>query len=213
VKYNTKSIRKIKKIKLSKGNLRKMIYNILMKVGVITRNKGKIEIVDYVFPKYKIEYEFIDKDYPEIQAATSKEIAEHTVIQASNELKIPMVREDASLYINALGFPGPFTAYLEKTVPPEKLLEILKPFKDRSGYFECAISFAQPGKKPVTFVEKYDIEVNESLIGDQVFIQPWDRFLKFKGETRTFAQYPHEERISVWAKYYERMAKYISSLE
>lgn len=53
-----------------------MISNTLMKVGVITKNKGKIRIVDYVFPKYGIEYEFIDKDYPEIQAATSKEIAE-----------------------------------------------------------------------------------------------------------------------------------------
>jgi len=85
-----------------------------MKVGVITRNKGKIKIVDFVFPKYDIEYEFFDKEFPEIQAATSKEIAEFTVIQASNELKMPIVREDASLYINALGFPGPFTAYLEK---------------------------------------------------------------------------------------------------
>ena len=184
-----------------------------MKVGIITKNKGKIKIVDFVFPKYGIEYEFIDKEFPEIQAATSKEIAEFTVIQASNELKIPIVREDVSLYFNALGFPGPFTAYLEKTVPPEKLLEILKPFKDRSGYFECAISFGEPGKKPITFVERYDIEVSESLKGDQVFIQPWDKFLKFKGETRTFAEYPYEERIPIWARYYEKMAKYISSLK
>ena len=47
-----------------------------MKVGVITRNKGKIKIVDFVFPKYGIEYEFIDKEFPEIQAATSKEICQ-----------------------------------------------------------------------------------------------------------------------------------------
>lgn len=184
-----------------------------MKVGVVTRNKGKIKIVESVFPKYGIEYEFIDKEYPEIQAATSREIAEFTAIQAANEFKIPIVREDASLYINQLGFPGPFTAYLEKTVPPEKLLEILKPFEDRSGYFECAISFVQPGKEPVTFVERYDIEISETLKGDQVFIQPWDRLLKFKGETRVFAEYPYEERVPVWAKYYERMAEYISSLK
>ena len=183
-----------------------------MKVGVITRNRGKIKIVDYVFPKYGIEYEFIDKEFPEIQAATSKEIAEFTVIQASNELKMPIVRDDASIYINALGFPGPFTSYLEKTVPPEKVLEIIKPLKDRSGFFECAISFGEPNKKPITFVERYDIEVNETLEGNQVFIQPWDKFLKFKGETRTFAQYPFEERIPVWAKYYEKMAEYIASL-
>lgn len=184
-----------------------------MKVGVITRNRGKIKIVDHVFPKYGIEYEFIDKDYPEIQAATSKEIAEFTVVQASNELKMPIVREDASLYINALGFPGPFTSYLEKTVPPEKLLEILKPLEDRSGYFECAISFGEPNKKPVTFVERYGIEVNETLEEDQIFTKSWDKFLKFKGEKRTFAQYPFEERIPVWAGYYEKMAKYIASVK
>jgi len=184
-----------------------------MKVGVITRNVGKRRIVDFVFPKYGVEYEFIDKDYPEIQAATSKEIAEYTVVLAANELKMPIVREDASLFINALGFPGPFTAYLEKTVPPEKLLEILKPFKDRSGYFECAISFAQPGQEPVTFIERYEIEINETIAGDQTFIKPWDKLLKFKGETRTFAQYPFEERIAIWARYYEKMAKYISSLK
>lgn len=184
-----------------------------MKVGVVTKNKGKIKIVDYVFPKYGIEYEFIDKEYPEIQAGTSKEIAEYTVVQASNELKIPIVREDASLYINALGFPGPFTAYLEKTVPPEKLLQILKHFRDRSGYFECAISFAQPGKEPVTFIERYEIEISKTVKGNQVFIQPWDKVLKFKGETRTFAEYPYEERVPVWAKYYEKMAKYIASIK
>ena len=97
--------------------------------------------------------------------------------------------------------------------PPEKLLEILKPFKDRSGYFECAISFAEPKKQPVTFVERYDIEINETLAGDQVFVKPYDKILKFKGEARTFAEYPYEERIPIWAKYYEKMAKYIASLK
>lgn len=78
-----------------------------MKVGVITKNPGKIKIVEYVFSKYGIDFEFIGKEFPEIQAATSKEIAEFTVKQASRELNMPVVREDASLYINALGFPGP----------------------------------------------------------------------------------------------------------
>jgi len=184
-----------------------------MKVGVITRNRGKIKIVEHVFPKYGVEYELIDKEYPEIQAATSKEIAEYTAIQAANELKMPVLREDASLYINALGFPGPFTAFFEKMVPPEKILEILKPFKDRSGYFECAISFVEPGKQPVTFVERYDIEINETLEGNEVFIKSYDKILKFKGETKTFAQYSYEERIPIWAKYYEKIAQYIASLK
>lgn len=183
-----------------------------MKIGVITKNPGKIKIVEYVFPKYGIDFEFIDKEFPEIQAATSKEIAEFTAKQAADELNMPVVREDASLYIRALGFPGPFTAYLEEMIPASKLLKILEPFDDRSGYFECVVSFCQPKKNPVTFVERFEIEINGKEIGDLVSSKDWDRILKFKGEVRTFAQYPVGERIPVWAKPYERLARFIRNL-
>ena len=180
-----------------------------MKVGVITKNPGKIKIVEHVFPRYGIEFEFIDKEFPEIQAATSKEIAEFTARQAANELNMSVVREDASLYIRALGFPGPFTAYLEKMIPAERLLKILEPFDDKSGYFECAVSFCEPNKKPVTFVERFEIEINDEETGDLVPPKAWDRVLKFKAETKTFAEYPIMERIPIWAKPYEELAKII----
>lgn len=183
-----------------------------MKVGVITKNPGKIKIVEYVFPKYDIDFEYIDKEFPEIQATTSKEIAEFTVREAAKELNMPVVREDASLYIRALGFPGPFTAYLEKMIPASKLLKILEPFEDRSGYFESAVSFCEPNKNPVTFVERFEIEVNNKETGDLVPPKDWDRILKFKGESRTFAQYPIEERIPIWAKPYEELARTIKRL-
>lgn len=129
-----------------------------MKVGVITKNPGKIKIVEHVFTKYEKGFEFIDKEFPEIQAATSKEIAEFTAKQAAKELNIPVLREDASLYIRALGFPGPFTAYLEKMIPAKKLLKFLESFEDKSGYFERAVSFCEPNKNPVTIVERFEIE-------------------------------------------------------
>jgi len=181
-----------------------------MKVGIITKSPGKRKIVENVFPKYGIEFEFIDKEFPEIQAATSQEIAEFTVKQAAKELKIPVVREDASLFLRALNFPGPFTAYLEKMIPAQKLLKILEPFEDRSGYFECAVSFCEPDKCPITFVEKFEIEINDKETGELAPQKAWDRILKFKGETRTFAQYPFEGRIHIWAKPYEKLAKTIN---
>ncbi len=183
-----------------------------MKVGVITKNPGKIKIVEHVFPKYGIDFEFIGREFPEIQAATSKEIAEFTAKAASKALNMPVVREDASLYIRSLGFPGPFTAYLEKMISAQKLLKILAPFKDRSGFFECAVAFCQPDKNPITFVERFEIEINAEESGNLVPVKAWDRILKFKGETRTFAQYPIEERIYIWAKPYEKLAKAIMRL-
>lgn len=184
-----------------------------MKLAVITKNPGKIRTVNYVFSKYNLDFEFVDNKFPEIQAATSKEIAEHTALQMCEKLNLPVVREDASLFINALGFPGPFTAYLEKMIPAEKLLQMLKPFNNRSGYFEAAVVFARPGQEVKTFITKFEIEVNEQETGDLVPPKAWDRVLKFKGETRTFAQYPQEERLPIWAKSYEDLAKYIASLD
>lgn len=181
-----------------------------MKIGVLTKNPGKIAIVNYVFPKYGIDFEFVSRDFAEIQAATSQEIAEDTALLAAKELGRPIVREDASLFINALGFPGPFTAYIEKMIPAVKLLEILKPFRDRSGYFESAVAYAKPSGEVKTFITKIEIEINTKPEGDLVGWGAWDTVLKFKGETRTFAQYPIEERLSTWSKIYEPVAKYIA---
>jgi XTP/dITP diphosphohydrolase len=182
-----------------------------MKISVITRNPGKIKVANQVFKKYGLDYEFCDIEFPEIQATTSKEIAEFTAKQASEKFKKPVIREDASLLISALGFPGPFTAYLEKMIPAEKLLKMLEPYSDRSGYFECALSYCEPNKKPVTFVEKTEIEINNQETGNLRPAKSWDRILKLKGENRTFAEYPSEDRFDVWAKPYEKLAQYISA--
>jgi len=182
-----------------------------MKIGVLTKNPGKIAVVNFVFPKYGIDFEFISRDFAEIQAATSQEIAEDTALLVAKELAQPIVREDASLFINALGFPGPFTTYIERMIPAEKLLQMLKSFKDRSGYFESAVAYVEPSGELKTFITKIEIEINTKPEGDLVAWGAWDTVLKFKGETRTFASYPMEERISTWSKIYEPVAKYIAN--
>lgn len=76
---------------------------------------------------------------------------------------MPVIRENASLFIKVLNFPGLFTTHMEKMIPADKLLKILKPFKDRSGYFECVIAFAIPDKKVKTFITRYEIEINDKV--------------------------------------------------
>lgn len=55
------------------------------------------------------------------------EIAEHAVKKAMEDLEEPVVREDHSLYLDALpGFPGPYTSYFDSQIPAEKLLELVE---------------------------------------------------------------------------------------
>jgi len=180
-----------------------------MKITIVTKNPGKIKIYEYIFSQHNIEHEFIDNEFPEIQAETSQEIAEHTATLMCQKLKCPVIREDASFFINALNFPGPYTHYMEKMIPAANLLKMLANFSDRSGYFETAVAIAYPNEPVKTFILKYDIEINDKETGNLVPQGAWDTVIKFKGETRTFGEYPIEERVPLWAKPYKEVAEYI----
>ena len=177
-------------------------------IYIITKNKGKILAAQTVFSKFGVTVKNIEKDYPEIQAESSLEIAKYTAQQASQDFKVPVVREDHSLFINALnGFPGPYTAYFDKTVPAEKILELLKGAKDRSGYFEIAAAYAKPNEEVKTFVFRVPIKISEKIQGTN---RNWDRILMFPDSKKTFAEMTEEENVDIWDKNYKDIGKEIS---
>lgn len=178
-----------------------------MKIYILTGNQGKILAAKSVFDKYKIDAEFIDKDYPEIQAPTSLEIAKYTAIQASKELNIPIIREDHSLFINSIGIPGPYISYIEKRLQVSRLLEILSNQNDRSGYFEIAAVYANPDGTVKKFVFQVPISISKEERGE--LQNGWNRIIQLEGENRTLAEYPESERINVWNKNYEEIAKWL----
>ena len=95
-------------------------------IFIITKNKGKILAAQSVFSKFGIVVKNIEKDYPEIQANSSMKIAKYAVEQAGKDYNLPIIREDHSLFIKALGgFPGPYTSYFDKIIPAEKILELI----------------------------------------------------------------------------------------
>ena len=175
-----------------------------MKIYFATRNPGKIKAAKRVFDKTNIELEAIEIDYPEIQADSSLEVAKHCAIQAAMDLGVPVMREDHSLFINALHFPGPYTSYFEKRIPAALLLEWLKNYDDRDGYFEIATVYAKPDGSSLEFSYSVPITVATEEKGD--LQAGWARILALKGESRTFAEYPEDDRISVWNKNFQKIA-------
>lgn len=177
-------------------------------VIVITRNQSKLDAAKAVFNKFGINLENTDKEYPEIQADTSLEIARFTAIQAAKELKKPVIREDHSLFLNALNIPGPYTAYIEKRISAEKLLSLLKNQKDRTGYFEIATVYAEPSGLVKEFVYQVPIYIkNKEKVKDPK--GGWNGILCLKGEPRAFTEYPEQTRLHAWNKNYLSIAEFL----
>ncbi len=178
-------------------------------VYLITKNPGKHRSAERVFDKYKIELMMPQKDYIEIQASTSIEIARYTALHATKDLQAPVIREDHSLYINCLGLPGPYTSFIEKKLSAEKLLKIMSAEKDRTGYFEIATVYAEPLGLVKEFVCRVPIHIKEK----EIVKDPrngWNGILCLANEERAFTEYPEEERLDVWNKNFMNIAKFLS---
>lgn len=180
-----------------------------MKIYLSTHNPGKIKAAKSAFSKSSIEVLIVEKDYDEIQADSSLEVAKHSAIQAAKDIGVPVIREDHSLFINALNFPGPYTNYFEKRISARVLLEWLKNCDDRGGYFEIAAVYAKPDGSFKDFVYKVPIEIATEERGE--LQDGWAKILMLKDETRTFAEYPEQERASAWNKNYQDIAAYLEN--
>lgn len=178
-----------------------------MKINIITKNPGKLMAAKNIFDKYKIEVNSIEKEYPEIQASSSLEIAKATALQAAKDFNVSVVREDHSLFFNALGIPGPYTNYIEKKMPVQKLLEIMKSQTDRTGYFEVATVYAEPDGSTKEYVFNVPIRLAEEERGD--LQTGWARIIMLQDEKRTIAEYSEEERLDIWNKNYKAIAEWM----
>lgn len=160
-----------------------------------------------IFDKYSIELRPVQKDYQEIQAGTSLEIARFTALEAAKELNHPAIREDHSLFLNSINFPGPYTNYFEKKIPTQLILKMIDALNDRNGVFEVATVYAEPKGLTKEYVYQVPIEFSK---GEQGVLQSgWARIIMLKGENRTLAEYPESERSHIWGKNYELIAQYL----
>jgi len=176
-----------------------------MKINILTKNPGKQLVAEETFKKYGITVNFIEKDFPEIQADSSLEIAAFTAKMAAKELGIPIIREDHSLFLDALGIPGPYTSFIEKKLDCKKLIKILESLSSWDGYFEVATVYASPDGKTKSWIFKVPITISKKPKGN--LSGGWNKVIMLKGEKRTIVEYSEKERINVWNKNFEKIAR------
>jgi len=178
-------------------------------VYLITSNSDKIKSAEKAFKKTSINLQQLDNDYREIQASNSLEIARNTVKQAMKDNEKPVIKEDHSMYLNAIpGFPGPYISYFDQKIPAEKLLELLDQEDDRTGYFEIGTVLGLPNGEIKEYEFQVPIKIAKEIKGNQ---RNWDRILMLKNENQTFAETENQSRLNTWNQNYRKIAEKLSN--
>lgn len=185
-----------------------MLY-IMKQVYLLTGNPGKIAAANLIFERFGVEVLPLELDIPEIQATSSQEIARNAAQEAFERTNKPVIREDHSFFIDELGIPGPYMAYMDKKVSVEQLLKMLDTLSSRDGHFELAAAYVDANGKLHEFSYRVPVEFSRTAQGNSD--QRWERVIKFKDDDRVFAEYPETERASVWTKNYEQIAQLMAA--
>ena len=115
----------------------------------VTSNKGKHAEARAIFG------DLVQKDigYTEIQADALEEVAAYGIKEVASRLEGPVMIEDAGLFVEALkGFPGVYSAYVQKTIGNSGILRLMERVVKRSAYFKSVVAYAEPGQEPVMFM-------------------------------------------------------------
>lgn len=89
----------------------------------------------------------------EIQSDCLADIARASAKDAFKRCKLPLIVEDAGLFVEALnGFPGPYAAYAYKTLGNKGLLKLMEQVKVRTAKFQSSIAYCDNAKdEPLCF--------------------------------------------------------------
>jgi XTP/dITP diphosphohydrolase len=178
----------------------------IKQIHFLTQNQFKIATAELAMKPFDIEILPLRLDVPEIQAENNVEIARHGAITAAQNIGNPVMREDHGLYLNAFpGWPGPYMAHTERIIPPEDVFQLING-KDRTGYFEMALAYAQPDGGVVEYSFRLPITIVDSIRpGGKDF--GWDSIISIDGDPRALSEYPQEDRYPLFTKNYEALAR------
>ncbi len=152
----------------------------------------------------------------EIQSESLEEIAKASVLEAFEKCGIPLIVEDAGLFIEALNdFPGPYASYAYKTIGNRGLLRLMDGVENRKARFQSVVAYFSPDlETPVCFKGEIVGEITKEVRkGNSGF--GFDPIFKPQGSDKTFAEMSIEEKnmYSHRARAFREFAKWYRSFK
>ncbi|MCW4045995.1 MAG: XTP/dITP diphosphatase [Candidatus Bathyarchaeota archaeon] len=161
-----------------------------------TNNIHKFNEARSILLPYGISVGMLKVKALEIQSNSLNEIATASVLDAFNRCHLPLIVEDAGLFIDALkGFPGPYAAYVYKTIGNKGLLKLMENVKDRKATFQSAIAYYNGQSAPVCFEGESSGEIAfEERWGSGNSGFGFDPVFQPVGSSKVFAEMTIEEK-------------------
>ena len=182
-----------------------------------TNNFHKFNEARRILAQHKIAVGMLRVKALEIQSDSLNDIAESSAVDAFGRCHLPLIVEDAGLFVDALkGFPGPYAAYVYQTVGNAGLLKLLEGIEDRKATFRSAIVYYDGIGVPVCFDGEAAGEITcEERVGHGKSGFGFDPIFQPDGSTKTFAEMGLEEKngFSHRANAIHKFAKWYKTLK
>jgi XTP/dITP diphosphohydrolase len=181
-----------------------------------TGNFYKFNEARKVLSNYNIATAMLKIKKVEIQDNCLENIARESALNAANNCHLPIIVEDAGLFIETLkNFPGPYSKYVFETIGLKGILKLLTNHKNRKAKFRSVIAFCSPELELKYFHGIVEGKITERITGELGFgfdpiFKPLDK------PHETFGEMNEEEKnqLSHRAKSLKKFAQwYISSWE
>ncbi|MHC1610159.1 MAG: XTP/dITP diphosphatase [Candidatus Methanospirareceae archaeon] len=180
----------------------------------ITRNQHKVKEIKELAESRNIKIMHKDYDYPELQLDEIEAVARESAnyIREKTGIEDSFFIEDSGLFIPALnGFPGPFSAFVFRTIGNEGILKLMagKKGEERRATFKTVIAFCEaPGKEPLLFVGTAHGRIAEEIRGSGGF--GYDPIFEIEG--KTFAEMSTEDKnhLSHRSRAFEKLLDHLS---
>jgi XTP/dITP diphosphohydrolase len=180
-----------------------------------TNNVNKFNEARSILPRCEIAVGMLKVKALEIQSDSLSDIAQASVIDAFTRCHLPVIVEDAGLFINALnGFPGPYAAYAYKTIGNAGVLKLMENVEDRKATFQSVIAYYHGRGAPVCFEGEAAGKITkEERRGNGKSGFGFDPIFQPVGSAKTFAEMTIEEKncfshrakaISKFAEWYKK---------
>lgn len=98
------------------------------------------EVAEFFLGVFEVIH--VPLEIPELRSDDAGEISRQKARFAYDHIHSPVIVDDTSFSIDALnGFPGPYAAYVLRTIGNSGILKIMEGMTDRNAHFTTVISF------------------------------------------------------------------------
>jgi XTP/dITP diphosphohydrolase len=183
-----------------------------------TGNKHKFNEARILLTNLDIAVGMLRMKDTEIQSNNLTEIAQTSVQDVFKRCNLPVIVEDAGLFVENLnGFPGTYAAYVYKTIGNKGLLKLMQRMKNRKARFCSVIAYYDDSTDvPVVFKgnAEGDLTYRERVGSDKTDFG-FDPIFQPNGSAKTFSEMTIKEKnkISHRAKAFHKFAEWYGKFQ